>query len=475
MAARMLKLDSWPTAVPAAAAMPIVRRVKAAAAFLPAVLSCYAIVLYASLGRPIWIDEFLHFSLGALSTADIWPTIRHSITGVNHGQTGIYMLTNYLSLWAFGANIIVLRLPSILSGMLLFFAVLQLFRTLGLSVVWQIIAIIAMFGQSTTLFYIGEARPYMPLVGATAALFAYYMVPFEQRRTAAGLLFGYGAMLLGVSMHPYFAVYWPLLCLVAYAYHCWTGQSEWGIKPLLAHANIPMCAIGAAIFVALACSTWLFGGPTFSTDPFMWIGPANGPNPWRNFSDVSHFEFISGRVGRVALATALVVSVLAAVPSRLRGSLRPLWTPLLLLTVVLALSLFLGYVSYRRSYWILPRQWVASAAFVVIAVVWLWAEIARISARLIPASGPVVGLFALYAVMSHALPVHATKLKELRTYLATPRIVVGQCPPPDLGPPQTTDSQKGNDMWVELARHNIACGGKVWRVFGYYYGKDYSK
>ena len=50
-------------------------------------------------GRPIWIDEFVHFAFGAFgSTSEAWAAITTSINGVNHGQTGVYMLIDY---WLF--------------------------------------------------------------------------------------------------------------------------------------------------------------------------------------------------------------------------------------------------------------------------------------------------------------------------------------------------------------------------------------
>ena len=63
------------------------------------------VALNSSVGRPIWIDEFLHFTLGShYSTSEAWDSINKSIVGdeshigVNHGQTGIYMMGANFSL-----------------------------------------------------------------------------------------------------------------------------------------------------------------------------------------------------------------------------------------------------------------------------------------------------------------------------------------------------------------------------------------
>ena len=75
------------------------------------------ILLYGPFGRPIWIDEFLHFAVGSHnSTREVWETIRRTTVEVNHGQTGFYILLDYWLMKLFGANLLALRVPSILSG-----------------------------------------------------------------------------------------------------------------------------------------------------------------------------------------------------------------------------------------------------------------------------------------------------------------------------------------------------------------------
>src|SRR5262245_47420459 len=116
---------------------------------IPPVLAAYVLTLNMSLGRPIWIDEFLHFAVAAqTSTADAWRVIRNSIAIVNHGQTGIYMILDYWLTSAFGANAIILRLPSILSGAFLLASSLWLIRNLRLSILWQLMTLAALFGQA---------------------------------------------------------------------------------------------------------------------------------------------------------------------------------------------------------------------------------------------------------------------------------------------------------------------------------------
>src|SRR2546422_6396386 len=78
-------------------------------------------------GKALVIDEFLHFAVGAYeSTSEAWDIVRASIAGgINHGQTGAYMMVDYWLLRAFGANLFWLRFPSLLAGLLLYLAALH--------------------------------------------------------------------------------------------------------------------------------------------------------------------------------------------------------------------------------------------------------------------------------------------------------------------------------------------------------------
>jgi hypothetical protein len=68
--------------------------------------------LYSQYRHPIWIDEFLHFALGAFSGPDDgWEVIQQTILSFNFSQTGIYMMADFWLLKLFGADALALRLP----------------------------------------------------------------------------------------------------------------------------------------------------------------------------------------------------------------------------------------------------------------------------------------------------------------------------------------------------------------------------
>ena len=129
-------------------------------------LSTALIVFYASIGRPLWIDEFLHFAFGGFtSTLSAWHAITNSIRAFNFGQTGLYMLVDYWLLKLFGANLLALRLPSLLSAGLMLWAGFEFLSKRRYGPLWQVNLLVCYLGQQTLMYYTGEARPYMALAG----------------------------------------------------------------------------------------------------------------------------------------------------------------------------------------------------------------------------------------------------------------------------------------------------------------------
>src|SRR5580704_8044790 len=64
-----------------------------------------AVIFEGDFTRPIWIDEFVQFAFGSLSsTGEALNLIFTTVTGVNRGQTGVYFLLDYWLLHIFGAS-----------------------------------------------------------------------------------------------------------------------------------------------------------------------------------------------------------------------------------------------------------------------------------------------------------------------------------------------------------------------------------
>lgn len=428
------------------------------------VLVIGAVVLHSSFGRPLWIDEFLHFALGShRSTREAWDTIYATTVTVNHGQTGVYMLIDYWLLQVFGASPLALRLPSLASALLLLGGAIALLRVRGLGLSWQLLVIAALFSNATLMYFAGEARPYMPLAAASTGALAYYMMPTPVRARPSVRILGYASIVWGSLIHPYFSLYWLATCLFAYGLALAERNVGLGWRSLLAHVNVPLCVLGGALYFAIGALTWLRGGPSFTLDPFEWVKRDRLVN---EFLGVSHTNFMADRSGVLLLSFAATPVVVLLAPRRWRQRLRPLLPPSLLLVLALALSVVIGWLSYRRNYWILPRQWVASMALAAVAVVWLWGEIARAAARVRRALGLTVLVLAIASIAPRAGQVFVDRIRSLRADLAQRLGPTGELPPPPAAP-----IPSDNDGWVALANANVRAGGPVWNVFRRYYGK----
>ena len=91
-------------------------------------ISIFLVILSCSIGRPFWIDEFLHFALGAFRcNSDALHVIHTTTTGVNHGQTGVYLIIGYfryLALAHFGCvSPVSLRVPCCSSALFIYLGI----------------------------------------------------------------------------------------------------------------------------------------------------------------------------------------------------------------------------------------------------------------------------------------------------------------------------------------------------------------
>ncbi|MEO3471891.1 hypothetical protein AAFN86_08500 [Roseomonas sp. CAU 1739] len=449
--------------------MTLTRAALAVVRSVPFLLCLYVVGLNASVGRPLWIDEFTHFAFAAEpTTRDVWNMFVATADYNQHGQTGIYILLNYWTLSYLGVDATLLRLPSILSGMLLLVSAVVFLRVLGFSVLWQIVMVAALTGQHLLMYFVGEARAYTPIPAAAVGLLLYYVLRPLYPLSWAVLGFGAFAALFGATMHPYFAIYWPAVCLVAYV-HCRTVTGQrFSLRSLVAFANPGLVAIGAGLYFLLGALTWMRDQPRFGFDPYEWL---HQYGPLANFTDYSHTQFLAGQYGLAGGLTGIVVLGAVLLPARLRGDARTLLAPTLLILLSVLLSLLLGCISYLADYWILPRQWVGSVALIAVGLVWLWAEAARIWSRLTPLLGVAVCATALLVVSGQAMNIHRVKLHQLLAYLAepTPARDVTDCVPPAHLNVATLPNDERNRVVVDLANRNIACGGPVWTVFREYY------
>jgi len=156
----------------------------------------------------------------------------------------------------------------------------------------------------------------------------------------------------------------------------------------------------------------------------------------------------------------------AGEPSETNG-IKNLLPPLVLILLALVLSSVLSLISLSNSYWILPRQWVASLALVPIGLVWLLLEVTK-SLRLTHNF-----LARMFAVASVALiltfgvnrlwnqwQVTQSEINQFNEWQAS--VVLDEA---RIKPQPAT-----NEEWTILANNNVIVGGEVWPELAAYYG-----
>ncbi|MEB3311723.1 MAG: hypothetical protein VKJ02_15975 [Snowella sp.] len=454
-------------------------------------LSC--VVLHSSFGRPLWIDEFLHFAFGSYKTTpEAWGMISQSILGVNHGQTGIYMLINYWLMQLFGANTFWLRFPSIISGLFLFLATLYLFRLWGLPFLWQVMGILALASQTQLMYFVGEARPYMPLVTAAVCTLGYYSTPLSQRSRPIFTLFGLFSILMGVLFHPYFSVYWLAIIVFTYCQKLIEAGEKFSVYSVLEHVNIPLSVMGTIVYFYLGSLTWLRGRPDFefTLDPFQFVKKDQLIIP---FIKWGHFEFLQKLLYPFFLYPFLIVTILILIvifsKNHQRVYLKNIISPVLLIIMALSISIFLSYISFRSNYWILTRQWVASIALVSLGFIWFAYKVSKLLWK-----NHVILAFLWMILCFAPIGIKFTEVAKTNSQLMGERLAKTATLSPEsqdsfkdlesieyFDKPETLKSwlskinaannsgKPTSDYWVSLANKNIQQGGKVWKGFRSFY------
>src|SRR5262249_18173723 len=154
--------------------------------------------------------------------------------------------------------------------------------------IWQFSLIVCYLGQATLMYYAGEARPYMPLAGASVGTFTYYILIPEQRRSWSVRTLGWLSILWGAAIHPYFAFYWLSLCAFGYLIAVYEGRTNFSWKAAILHVNIPLSIAGCAIYFAIGSVTWLAHSPKLSLNPFQWVSQTQ---LYETFVATCHFQF----------------------------------------------------------------------------------------------------------------------------------------------------------------------------------------
>jgi len=439
--------------------------IRGAQNFVLIFLSIGVVALYSSWRRPIWTDEALHFVWGANPIGlEAIQGIIQSTKSINHGQTGIYIVINHLTLNATGADLVALRAPSLLAGLLLLLLAALFLRALQFGWLWQVLSILAMGSMSYVMYFAGEARPYLPLATATVGTLCYYScraITLGAPSSPLMTCVGWASVLLGISFHPYFIGYWLALLILTYAWSCQADLSRLTtVRFFVRFINPKLCLSGSLLLLAVGFQSWIRGQPSFDLNPFEYQARENLP---RIFLD-AHFNFVwPYKVFAYAFVATLITVLVLLMISKARNPLiTPLWMPISLIVLAGVITLGLSIVSYLTDYWILSRQWIASMALIPIAYVWFFAILSRqlMQSRQRAISTFIFGLATVPVVLAFGERV-GTQLDRLREYSA-------QFSEIEVPIGELTDAKK-QQLWAELGwdatNVNVKVGGPVWDVF----------
>jgi hypothetical protein len=311
------------------------------------------------------------------------------------------------------------------------------------------------------MYYVGEARPYMALAGASVGAFTYYILTPEERGSRSIRILGWLSILWGASIHPYFAFYWISLCAFGFLVAVYEERTTFSLKSALRHSNIPLSITGCAIYFGIGFATWILHSPKLHYDPFRWVSQAK---LYETFVDQCHFQFLGKLGSSLLLFSVILCLVHFGLNANTKTFTKRLLPPSLLILVAILLSVYVSWESCKHHYWILPRQWVASLALIPIAFIWLCAELTKLISRVSTAGHWLIPVICLCVVAYNSYP---QTIDQGQTFLAA--IVKRPSSEPFVAPrPDALPSN--NDEWVALANQNVESGGPVSPVFQFFYG-----
>jgi hypothetical protein len=435
--------------------------------FVPLVVfGVVLLVVYSALNRPLLYDEYVYFALGGLpSTVSVLEAILSTTTNVNQGVTGAYMLADYWLLNTFGASSTALRLPSLLfaAALLAYGAIFLRSRGAG---PWTLAALpVLLVTQELLMRYAGEARTYMPLAAAVIGLLAYYSLRGRSPNDSSLLtpVVGWSAAIIGVLFHPYIALYWP--AIVAFSYFAFTPRRH-SVRNFISFAHPALVITGSVIFLVIGLLTWMRGRANANVDPFNFL-----PGPLPVEVAAQNLYFLAESRFSLGMATALMLiwlgaSLIARVSLGVLAKI--LIAPVGLIVLAFLLALAVSFISIRADFWIFPRQWIASVALVVIAVLWGFsAWFGYLKQSLGKGSLRVMMTVTALLLIGMAVPSVTSQWQLLQDWQQ--RTLVTEQTQQQLAQRLETETILSDPEWIEFAQANIDQGGSVWPEFGRYY------
>lgn len=437
-------------------------------------------ILYSGFSKPIWIDEFLHFALGATSTTETITILGDTLgDGVNWGQTPTLLLMNHLMLDSLGSNLWVLRAPSIIAGFIMMLIAIYFLRSRGISTVFQWVLLGAFVAQSQMMYYVGESRPYMLMASSSVALLAFYSFNARQRRSVIGIAIGIYGVILGPLFHPYWLMFLVIAVFFGIFIKHFEGNRNRGLKSLAVSTAPIWTVVGISLYGVTAFLSWALNSGSPLADPFEFV---ESPLGVLRTAGSTHFQLLllppelavpnlptlldQFNFPRI-LIFILILTVTACLIFQ-REYYRDLVLPTVLLGLALMSTMVLVFLSLAQTYWIVQRQWLGGMALATIATVWMIAILFQNRPRPRLNFASVIALTATIVIALNAGQSIVYQYQAIRTH----EDVFMEFQLDTRSESELIVFAQNSGSWEYVANVNAARGGPVWRGFARYYGVE---
>lgn len=437
-------------------------------------LGALIVAAYSSWNRPIWIDEYVHYSWGVFpdridAVKQIALPIINGTAEVYYSSSWTYYIADVFLLGAFGASSFALRLPSIIAAVVLLYFAWQTVRLAGLRRTWRVVAILALAGQSFLMYYAGEARPYLPLAAGIMVVVAYYSSIYFNCSSRLITVSAWIVVLLGSISHLYFLPYLFAVALLFTALRLVVEDGQKSLQTMRKQIGAPMLVVSLVLFIA-AQSRSVLNNTVTGYDPYVWV-EGNFLGLLKTLSDL-HLQFLPlpSIVSLGLVLTIFVAAFAVGANSRSRPSLIKYLPGLGLILMAIGMSLAISISSIIGGYEIIPRQWSGSLAIVPVALTILIGTLVDKSGI----SAKILLRYALTALVILVLTFMALlrfneQWYSLKSNSQSRANYLSKYGPGPIGAQEQTALASDKDQVPEeWANVNIYTGGPVWQVCGYF-------
>ena len=335
-------------------------------------LIIFCLILLTNQFKLISIDEFLQFAYGSLRDLDEFlRVVVNSAQVINHNQTGIYSLFNYLMLSNFDVNTFSLRGPSFIAGLLVIIFLYTYLKSLRLIAFNSILLYLMFMLSFFTIFqFMAEGRPYIVLSLSCLGIFLFFYSLLVHEINFNKIF--YASVIVGSLFHPYlilYLIFFSFIFLILFAL-----KSR--VKDIMYYLIISNL-LSFIINVILYSYVWGTNSIYFSGfDPFQFTNGFWYFIPLLlagNFSPITFSQLTSGQTplfissfSIIFYLLFIVVLVIFILRNRSNAIIK---LNLFLVLATFLFSFLLSAVSLYFNYWILTRQWVGSLIIIVFCLI----------------------------------------------------------------------------------------------------------